>query len=212
MRKWYPAVLVVCAFAVSVVAYGRLPARVPVHWDVHGQVNGYGSRAVGAFLLPSIMLIIAILIPALPKIDPREQNYEKFRPSYDLIFGAVLTVLFIGYLAALGRTLGMHVPIERVIPAAVGLLLVVLGNVMPRVRPNWMIGIRTPWTLSNDRVWTRTHRVGGYLFTAAGLLLVVTIVLPLGASGFRVGIGAVAAAALGSAAYSYVAWRQETRS
>ena len=212
MRKWYPAVLVVCAFAVSAVAYGRLPARVPVHWDIHGRANGYGSRLEGAFLMPVIMLIIAVMIPVLPKIDPRGQNYEKFRSSYDIMLGSVLSVMLLIHLLALSSALGMHVPIGRVAPAATGVLLVVLGNVMPRVRPNWMIGIRTPWTLSNDRVWERTHRVGGYLFMAAGLLLIVTTAFPLGASGVKVVIGAVLAAALGSVVYSYVAWRQETRS
>jgi uncharacterized membrane protein len=212
MRKWYPVILVVCAVGISLVAYGRLPARVPVHWDIHGQVNRYGSRLEAAFLTPLIMLGLTVLIPLLPKIDPRGRNYEKFLPTYYLVLDAVITLMFVSHLAVLGNLLGMHISVARVIPAGVGLLLIVLGNVLPRVRPNWMIGIRTPWTLSSDRVWERTHRVGGYLLIGAGLVLLGATALPVGPAAFGITIGAVLAAGLGSVVYSYVAWRQETRS
>ena len=111
----------------------------------------------------------------------------------------------------LALALGYHVSVTRIVPALVGALFVVIGNMMPLVRPNWWFGIRTPWTLSSDRVWVRTHRVGGYLMLGAGLVATAVGLLAAGPRGIQVMIAAVMAAAFGSVAYSYVAWRQEQR-
>src|SRR5262245_33144428 len=93
MRKWYPWLLVGLAFGFSAAMYPRLPEQIPTHWDVHGQVNDYTSRAWGVWLLPTVLLAFAIILPRLPEIDPRRANYEKFRPSYDLVVGAAMTLL-----------------------------------------------------------------------------------------------------------------------
>lgn len=212
MRKWYPVALVVLAGILSLLVYGHLPARIPMHWDLQGRVTRFGSRAEGAFLTPLIMLGVTLLIPLLPRIDPRRRNYEKFMPTYYLILDAVVTLLFVIHVGVLATALGFHLDMARLVPAGVGVMLVVFGNVLPRVRPNWMVGIRTPWTLSSDRVWVRTHRVGGYLMIAAGLLLVAATVLPLGARASTVTLAVVLLAALAPVVYSYFAWRQENRS
>jgi len=86
---------------------------------------------------------------------------------------------------------------------------IILGNVLPRARPNWWFGIRTPWTLSNDRVWVRTHRVGGYLLAGAGVVLLAGAALP-GPWTFALGVVAAIAAGFGSLVYSYFAWKQES--
>lgn len=211
MRKWYPAAVVGAAILASALAFGRLPERVPVHWDAAGDVDRYGSRLEGTLLLPAVMLGIAILVPVLPRIDPRRENYEKFRPTYHLVMNATLTLMLAIHLAALGTALGVDVPVARLVPAGVGVLFLILGNTLPRARPTWMFGIRTPWTLSNDRVWERTHRVGGYLMFGAGLVVLVSAAIPPGPAAVALLIGAVTVAAMGSVVYSYIAWRQETR-
>lgn len=212
MRKWYPIVIVAIAVIASLAVFGRLPERMPVHWNASGEIDGYGSRLVGAFLMPAVMLGLAALIPALPRIDPRGRNYEKFRPTYHLVLNALLTFTLALHGVLLASALGYDVPVARLVPLGVGLLLVLLGNVLPRTRSNWMFGIRTPWTLSNERVWERTHRVGGYLMLAAGLLVIAAALLAPGSLGFPVILVAVMGAAIGSVLYSYIAWRQETRS
>lgn len=211
MRKWYPILVVAAAVVASAVAYARLPERVPVHWNAAGEVDRYGSRLEGVLIMPVVMVGLALLIPALPRIDPRGANYEKFKPTYHLVMNTILTFMLGVHATVLAATLGMPVDVGRVVPIGLGVLLIVLGNVLPRTRPNWMFGIRTPWTLSSDRVWERTHRVGGYLMLAAGLLVALTGLLSPGARSMLVVVVAVVAAALGSVAYSYVAWRQERR-
>lgn len=211
MRKWYPALVVAAAVVASALAYTRLPERVPVHWNAAGEVDRYGSRLEGVLVMPIVMLGIALLVPALPKIDPRGRNYEKFAPTYHLVMNATLTFMLLVHVAILAATMGARIDVGRVVPIGVGALLIVLGNVLPRTRPNWMFGIRTPWTLSNDRVWERTHRVGGYLMLGAGLVIALAGLLLPGTRGIAVLVAAVLVAALGSIVYSYVAWRQETR-
>ena len=100
---------------------------------------------------------------------------------------------------------------ERVMPFAMGVFFVVLGNVLPRTRPNWLLGIRTPWTLSSDRVWERTHRVGGYLMLGAGLVAILAGLLVPDRAMF-VMMGGITVAALGSIVYSYAVWRKERES
>ena len=209
MRKWLAPLGVLAAFVVSAIAYRRLPERVPVHWDVHGNVNGYGSRFAGAFGMPLLMLGLWLLLRLLPRIDPRRANYAKFADTYDLFVDSLVGLLLVMQLALLANTLGWPVSMERVAPVLIGLQFIILGNALPRARPNWWFGIRTPWTLSNDRVWTQTHRVGGYLLAAAGAILLIAALVP-GPIAFAFGIGAVLAATFGSVVYSYLAWKQET--
>jgi len=210
MRKWLAPLGVLAAFVVSAIAYRRLPERVPVHWDVHGNVNGYGSRFAGAFGMPLLMLGLWLLLRLLPRIDPRRANYAKFADTYDLFVDSLVGLLLVMQLALLANTLGWPVSMERVAPVLIGLQFIILGNALPRARPNWWFGIRTPWTLSNDRVWARTHRVAGYLLAGAGAVLLLIGAFAPTSLAFALGVGAVVAASVGSLVYSYFAWRQET--
>jgi len=208
MRKWYPALLIVIMAIASVIAYPRLPERVPIHWDLHGQTNRWQSRGHAVLFLPIAAVVLWGVLRALPSIDPRRANYSKFQPTYEFMVGATLTVIALIHLAVLASGIGMPIAIHRVIPIALGIILVAIGNQLPRARSNWWFGIRNPWTLSNDRVWERTHRVGGYLMMASGVVMIVGSLLWVRAGPLV--IACVAAWAIGSMIYSYVAWRQET--
>jgi uncharacterized membrane protein len=209
MRKWYPLSIVLLALAMSAAVYPRLPDQVPTHWDMHGNVDAYSSRAVGAFLLPVILIGIWALMRVLPTIDPRRANYARMRGAYDLVVNATLTVLLLVHAVVLAAMLGARVPINRVLPPLIGVMFIVIGNVLPQARPNWFFGIRTPWTLSNDRVWQRTHRIGGYLFVVCGLLMILSAAFPPPAA-FSIMIAGGVLAGLGSVAFSFIAWKQET--
>jgi uncharacterized membrane protein len=163
---------------------------------------------VGAFLLPVMALALWGIMRGLPYIDPRRANYAKFQGTYDLIVNAVITLLLVIHVGVLGAALGWPVPMDRLAPLVVGAMLLLLGNVLPRARSNWWFGIRTPWTLSSDTVWTRTHRVGGYLMTGAGIVTMLSVLLPRRA-GVAVMSVAIGAASLGSVIYSYFVWRGE---
>ena len=208
MRKWYPALLVAVTMIAAAIVYPRLPDRVPTHWNFRGEVDGYGPKWVSTWLIPVVILGLWGLLRLLPTIDPRRANYAKMEGTYELLVNVALTILAAIQFTLLAATLGMTSAVPRLLPAIFGVALIVLGNALPRARPNWWFGIRTPWTLSNDRVWERTHRVGGYLIAVAGLLIVGASLLPLAFTGAIIG-AVVGVAAVASVVYSYVVWRQE---
>jgi uncharacterized membrane protein len=208
-RRWLPPALIAGAYAFSVAVYSRLPERVPTHWNAAGEVNGWSGRALGAFLLPTLSLGFWLLFLALPRLDPRRANYARFGGTYSLVVTAIILFEVTLHVLLLGAALGWPIAVDTVITVGVGLLLLLLGNVMPRLRPNWFIGIRTPWTLSNDRAWEKTHRVGGYILSAAGLVVVVAAMLPAPWKIWVI-VATAASASLGTVVYSYFAWKQET--
>lgn len=207
-RRYIHPTLIAAAAAASAIAWRRLPSSMPVHWNLAGEPDRHGGRLEGALLIPGMMLLIWALMRGLPKIDPRRANYEKMAGTYEHVITLTLLTMLLIHAAVLASGLGYGVPIGRIVPVAVGLLLMGLGNVLPRARPNWWFGVRTPWTLSSDRVWTRTHRVAGYSMFIAGLGLVAAAFVPAPWAQWAL-IGGVAAGAVIPAAYSYFAWRQE---
>jgi uncharacterized membrane protein len=209
MRKLIPGLLAILAAAgFSLWAYPRLPELVPTHFGVDGEPNGWSSRLVAALIGPVGGLLLALVFSILPNIDPRRANYEKFSAIYWSVANVVIVFLALIHVLLLGKGIGWPVSIERVVPIAVGGLFAFVGSVLPRVRPNWFMGIRTPWTLSSDTVWQKTHRVGGVLFMLAGLCIMLT---GLFASRFMLYaiLIATGVAGLGSVVYSWYLWKEE---
>jgi uncharacterized membrane protein len=133
---------------------------------------------VAAFVVPLAILGVAALTHVLPKIDPKRANYPKFLDTYWLLINGILIFFGVAYLAVLGNAIGAPVPIQRVMPVALGFLFIVIGNYLGRVQPNWFLGIRTPWTLSSDTVWRKTHRLGAWVFVIAGVLFMASALVP----------------------------------
>lgn len=164
---------------VTLFVYPQLPDPMPTHWNAAGQPDGYSSRVVGAWLLPGMTLLIYGLLLALPRMDPRRSNVERFQTTYALLrAGIILFMSFMQLIILYVAITGQDDLITLMIPLGVGLLFILIGNYLPRVRSNWFLGIRTPWTLSSERVWRETHRVGGRLFMLAGLLMLLTPLVP----------------------------------
>lgn len=211
MRKWIPLLIIAVAFLASAAVYQDLPERVATHWNLSGEVDGWTSLPWGAFMLPLMLLAGLAMFHLLPRIDPRRANYSKFRDTYEILIITIMTFMLGVHLLVLANALGRNVSIERLIPIGVAVLFMVIGNLLPRTRPNWFIGIRTPWTLSSDRVWERTHRLGGHLFVAAGVVTLLTaLVAPTVA--IRVLISGAVIISVGLLAYSYFTWRQDPES
>jgi len=210
MRKWIPATLIAAAWLASIALYDRLPDRIPTHWGFDGQIDGWSGKRFGAFGFPALMLGIWALLHWLPAIDPRRANYDKFRGTYDIVVAAILALMLVVHSVVLLAALGRPVNVAVIIPLAVGLLLVIIGNLLPRARPNWFFGIRTPWTLSSDRVWADTHRLGGRMMVLAGVLIAVSAFFGSPWSAILVPVAA-AGAALVPVVYSYLRWRSDRR-
>jgi len=210
-RFWELAQLVVIAgmFITAGVRWGSVPDRIPIHWNAAGQVDGYGGKFAALLLPPLITLGLYLLLRYLPRIDPARRNYESFADTYLLVRVTLTGYLAFMYLVAnlaIGRE--ESVPVGALTMGAVGVLFIVLGGVMGKFRPNWFVGIRTPWTLSSKRSWIETHRVGGRVFIGVGL---VTLLGALVGGTWSVALMLVA---LGIGVvylivYSYVVWKHD---
>ena len=205
MRKWLGFFTLAANAGFTLAVYDQLPVRIASHWGLNGP-NGWSSRELGAWILPAVALLVWLLLRAIPAIDPRRANYAKFQDAYDtLVLGVMLFFLAI-QVAMLGYALGWPVRVESVVPVAIGFLFILTGYILPRTRSTWFIGIRTPWTLSSDVVWDRTHRLGGYTMAAAGVLF-MTLALTRSLAVLIAVICGVAALTLYPVVYSYFAWR-----
>ncbi len=208
MRKWIPFLIVAIAVAASLAVFSRLPDTIAIHWGSEGEVNGTSPRLFGAFVVPLILVFVAVLMRVLPLIDPRGASYPKFAGGFEAMFVSVMLLLLMMHLALLAAGLGYPVAMDRLAPIGIGGLFIALGNLMPRARPNWFIGVRTPWTLSSDRVWEKTNRLAGYVMVSTGIIL---LTLGLAGAPFLPAVmgPVIGAAALSLVVYSYVEWRRE---
>jgi uncharacterized membrane protein len=158
--------------------------------------------------MPLIMAFIWLIMRALPHIDPRKANYEKFRGVYDLMVSAVLAFMLVMHFVVLRSAMGVHVSIGKVVIIGVGVLFVLIGSVLPRIQPNWFFGIRTPWTLTSDLSWARTHKLGGAMFVVFGLIAIVaSLVAPAASPWLLLVVGLILVVFL--FAYSYRVWKDD---
>lgn len=208
MRKWIPAIIVVAAVLVSAVMYPQLPERFPTHWNGSGQVNGWSSRFWGAWMMPLLLAGTWVIMRAIPHIDPRKENYAKFKGAYETMIIAIMLVLLGIHITVLMAATGRDVSLARVVPTGIGALFFVLGTMLPKIQPNWFMGIRTPWTLSSDLAWKRTHHVGGYVFMAIGALTIATSLIA-SAIAFKALFGLAMLAVAFLFLYSYLVWKDD---
>src|SRR5213079_550684 len=206
--RWFGLVIAVVAVALSLWAYPRLPPSVVTHWSLNGTPDGYSSRLWALAIIPVMLVIMTVIFNVLPKIDPRHENYVKFLSSYWLIANAVIVFLLVAHGLIIAAGLGFSIQIDRLMPLGIGLLFVFLGNFLTRVEPNWFVGIRTPWTLSSDTVWRRTHRTGGWVFVVGGFVLAASVFLPQGAF-LPLLIAAILIVAVIPVVQSYILWKRE---
>lgn len=173
MRTRYLVVcllLIAAACAALMYCWPLLPEQMPAHWNIEGQVDGYAGRAVMWVVGPVGMALLMLAGLVLPVLSPNRFGMTEFLSTYYYIAG--LAVCMLGYVFALMLIAGTGgvVPMQRALPAGLFLLLILMGNPMGKVRRNFFLGIRTPWTLASERVWYATHRMAARLMVASGLL------------------------------------------
>jgi uncharacterized membrane protein len=204
-------IVILAATIVSVVVYPQLPEMAASHWDANGQVNGYMPRFWAAFLMPLMSIGLLFLLLAVPSIDPLKANIAKFRNYYNAFVMVVIVFMLIIHGITLAWNLGYdQFNIGNAIVPAVGLIFIFAGIMMAKAKRNFFIGIRTPWTLSNDTVWEETHKLGSKLFIGAGIVSLLSAFF--GEAGFWVMFIVMMIAAIIPIVYSYILWRNITKS
>ncbi|GAB3470486.1 SdpI family protein [Massilia terrae] len=164
--------LIVASFGATLALYGQLPEQVPLHWNAHGEIDRYGGRG-SIFMMPGMMAFMLALLAVLPKVSPQRFSVDAFSDTY--WYCALLIEGLLGCLHGLimAGTLDHDFDTGRWLLATTALFLALLGNVMGKVRRNFWIGVRTPWTLANDRVWYATHRLAAKLMVGCSALAIV---------------------------------------
>ncbi|MDZ7290365.1 MAG: SdpI family protein [candidate division KSB1 bacterium] len=201
--------MVLIAFALGIYFYPQMPERVASHWNARGEVDGYMSKFWGMFLLPIILVPMVLLFIAIPRIDPLKANIAKFRKYFDGFITLLTIFLLAIYLQTILWNKGMHISPNITFPIGLGLLFFYIGILCDNAKRNWFIGIRTPWTLSNEKVWEKTHRLGGKLFKIAGVLALIGVFFRSLALFFV--LVPVILVAVFTIVYSYFAYQKETK-
>lgn len=169
-KEWYILLPILGLLIFGLLAYPFLPESIPTHWNIHGEVDGWSGKTFGIIFLPLLNLALYFLLLLFQRIDPRRLNYENFAGVYKLI--RILLHLFLGiiYLVSLLFAMGYPLRVDLIVRILVSLLIIIIGKYMSKIRHNYFVGIKTPWTLASEEVWFRTHRFSSPLWISAGFL------------------------------------------
>ncbi len=206
----FPIIVLSATVLLSLYFYANFPELVATHWNFEGQIDNYNSKFVGAFTIPLLIIGLYIMFLVLPYVDPKKDRYQEFAKTYHIFKGLIIGFMSIIYVTASLVNLGYPIPIDLVVPTLIGILFIVMGNYMGKIKHNWFMGIRTPWTLSSENVWNKTHRVSGWLFIGLGTVMLTTPLLPK-AIITPFFFSAIIITVIGSMAYSYFLYHKENK-
>ena len=209
MRKlWMAAAMLILAVSgVTLYFYRGMPEYVASQWGISGEVSGYLPRFWGLFLLPMVSLGLVLLFSAIPLIDPLKNNIAQFRRYYDMFCALMIGFLLYLQILILAWNVGYHFALTQAMMPALALVIFSAGVLIEHSKRNWFVGIRTPWTLSSDWVWEKTHRKGGTWFKIAAGIMLLDVIFEDAAVWFI--LVPLLGVSLATVIYSYVAYREE---
>jgi len=199
--------IIVASFLAGFYLYPYMPEKIASHWNIQGDVDGYMSKFWGVFLMPIISLAMFLLFLFIPKIDPMKENIKKFREYFDIFILLIIVFFLYIYILTILWSLGWRFNMSQLIAPAMGVLFFYTGELIGKSKRNWSIGIRTPWTLSSDAVWDKTHKLGAKLFKISGVIALLGFIFPDFA--FYFVLIPVIFSAVYSFIYSYLEYQKE---
>lgn len=198
--------ITIIAVIASFLVFPMLPDTVPTHWNAAGEADATGPAWVGAFLIPLAMTLILLLFVLIPKIAVFKKNLKAFEKQYWLLALVIQVFFLLFYAITLLPNFGFDTGFSQLFALPLAFMFIAIGLLMPSFKRNFFVGVRTPWTLSSDRVWNKTHKFGGTLFIAAGVVSLAAAFIP-GQSVLTI-VTVVLAAALATVVYSYMEFRK----
>lgn len=192
-------------FLFSALYYTRLPEQVATHFDSFGRPDGYSSRAFAAFGTPAILFAAVLLMLILFKIDPKSRNITASPQPRAVVLWGVVVISNITQGTVILKALNIGVNIAVAVDIATGVFLMVIGNYLPKCKPNYTLGIRLPWTLASEENWRRTHRFAGPLWVAGGILVAASAFF----QSAWILLAVVMVLCIVPAVYSYLIYRKE---
>ncbi|MCX6759992.1 MAG: SdpI family protein [Candidatus Nealsonbacteria bacterium] len=201
-----PIALILITFIVGLMLYPRLPESMPSHWGVSGEIDSLMSKNLAVILYPLLTLIVYLLMTFTPIFDPLRENYSKFTVPYFWFRTATVLFLCLLYFYSLWVALGGELNIVYFIVPVLALYFVLLGFFLPKVKRNYFVGIRTPWTLHSEKVWDMTHVFGEKVFVGTGVLSLFSVLMPY--YSFFIFISLIILAFCAVTVYSYYAFKE----
>ncbi len=166
-------ILSILSFVGIGISYFYLPTKIPIHWDADWEIDQWANKE-SIFLLGMLPILVIAIFEFLPKFDPRRDNYKKHAKAYEILeITTVLLMIILDWVSVAASFQINTKIVTLIIPAIIGVMFVIIGNYLPTLKSNYFFGIKNPWTLSNDMVWRRTHKAGGYVFAILGILMVM---------------------------------------
>ena len=208
---WLISVVVVLIMVgLSAWAWVQLPAdaSIPVHWNAAGQVDRYGGKVEGLLLLPAVVIGVLVIFNVIRYIDPLRVNIERSGQAYRAVLLGVLFFMALLHVGAVLSAVGYPINIGLLAAPGIGLMFIVMGNYMGKIRRNYMFGVRNPWTLTSELAWNKTHRLTGKLFVASGLLVIMAS-LWSSEWAFYVMMASILGTVLFAMIYSYLIWKSD---
>jgi len=211
MRKTelFILIAVIFSFIIGIYLYPNMPEQMASHWNAQGKVDDYMPRFWGVFLMPFMFVGLALLFIAIPKIDPLKKNIEGFRKYYDGFIIIFFIFMLLVYVQTILWNLGIEISPNHAFPILMGLLFFYIGILLENTKRNWFIGIKTPWTLSSEKVWNKTHKLGSKMFKIIGIIVLVGFLFQKYATYFI--LVPILFVALYLVVYSYVEYQKEKK-
>jgi uncharacterized membrane protein len=179
-KKEIPVVsMIVFTIIAGIVVYPDLPTQIPIHWNILGLADKFAQKNIfTALLLPLTALFTYTLMLYIPYLDPKKEKYDLFAKAYYMIRLATISFLCVISCVVYSIELGFNVSIIKVVMVLLSILFIILGNLMGKIRQNWFVGFRIPWTMESEEVWNKTNRMAGRFFVVSGIIGVVGAFLP----------------------------------
>ena len=202
------SIIILLPIVIGLILWNKLPDKIPTHWNAAGEVDGWSSKAFAVFGLPGFLLAVHWLCLLGTNADPKKQNIDG--KVLSIVFWVCPVISDLGAVLMYGTALGMQFAVEKIIPSLVGITFIIIGNYLPKCKQSYTMGIKLPWTLNDKDNWNRTHRLGGKLWVACGVVVILSMFLP---NKFMVAIflSVVAVAVFVPTVYSYLIFREKEK-
>ncbi|MCK4968723.1 MAG: SdpI family protein [Candidatus Aenigmarchaeota archaeon] len=206
LRNSVSITIIALMFIAGAYVFPSMPEIMATHWDINGNADGYSSRTVGIFLFPVMTFGIYLLFLLIPKIAVYKKNIQSFYKTYSNFIIYLISFMAIVYAVTLLSNLGYVINMNYIIMPALGLLFYGVSFLLEDSKKNFFIGIRTPWTLSSDKVWEKTHKLGAKIFRVLAVLAFATLLFP---NGIVLFIIPTFASVIFLIIYSYIEYQKE---
>ena len=202
------SIVILLPILIGLMLWNTLPDQVPTHWNAQGEVDGWSSKVFAVFGLPIFLFVIHWMCILATSVDPKKQNIEG--KVLWIVFWICPIVSLLVCTMSYGVALGMEFEVDKIMLALMGIVFIVVGNYLPKCKQSYTVGIKLPWTLNDEENWNRTHRMGGKLWVASGIILLLSMLLPASAMVVVV-LAVIGVAVFVPTVYSYLLFREKEK-